>query len=74
MSDFPHIDMVTDWEDYEFIKAQSLRWIKALEKEIASGKTPDQIADHWGDARKRDAWKLRLLGAARHIFNERIGN
>ncbi|MHC4753294.1 MAG: hypothetical protein ACYTFW_25950 [Planctomycetota bacterium] len=65
---------VSDKKDYEFIKDQSLAWIVAIENEIKAGKTPETIRDEWADEYKRDKMALRIFHAARHIFNERVGN
>jgi hypothetical protein len=74
MSDDFSIEAVSDELDYEFIKNQSIKWIKAIEADIKAGKTPEEIRDFWRDEYKRDKYALRIFHAARHIFNERIGN
>jgi len=74
MSDFPHIQKVSDKQSYDFVKAQSLEYIIAIENEIKDGKTPEQIRDWWIFEYERGEMALRIFHAARHIFNERIGN
>ncbi len=74
MANFEHLQTVSDKEDYQFIKNQSLAWIVAIENEIKSGKTPDQIRDWWGDEYGRDKMALRIFHAARHIKREREGD
>ena len=67
MSEFAHLEVVSDEQDYEYIKGQSLAWVVAIEDEVKSGKTPEQIADWWGDEYKREAMRERIYHAARHI-------
>ncbi len=73
-TNFPHLQAASDREAYNFIKGQSLLWIRAVEKEIEGGKTPQQIADWWGDEYGRDKMAKRIFHAARHIFRERSGD
>lgn len=70
---FEHLQAVSDKQDYEFVKAQSLAWIWAIEAEIKSGKTVEQIRDWWAEEYQRPEMTLRIFHAARHIFNERNG-
>lgn len=74
MANLPHMERVSDEQDYEFIKSQSLAWIMAIENEIKDGKTPDEIRDGWGDEYKRDKMTLRIYHAAKHIKRERQGD
>jgi hypothetical protein len=66
-NEFPHMQIVTDEQDYEYLKTEHLGYVIALEKELKSGKTPEQIRDWWGDDYKRDRLARRIFHAARHI-------
>lgn len=68
--DFRHLQAVSDKQDYEFVKSQSLMWIQAITEEIKAGKTPEQIQDWWGEEYQRSEMTLRIYHAARHIYNE----
>jgi hypothetical protein len=70
MTKFPHMQTVSDQQDYEFVKSQSLAWIQAIESEIRDGKSPEDIRDWWGEEYQRPEMTLRIFHAARHIFNE----
>ena len=67
---FEHLTAVSDAQDFEFVKSQSLGWVRAIEAEIKAGKTPDDIRDWWTEEYQRPEMALRIYHAARHIYNE----
>ena len=58
---------VSDKQDYEFLKSQSLATARAIEEAVKAGNTPELIRDAWLDEYKREKTALRIFHAARHV-------
>lgn len=67
MTEFSDLQKVSNRQDYIFVKSQDLAWIVAIEKELAKGKSPEQIRDWWGNKYQREAMAIRIYHAAQHI-------
>ena len=73
-NELPHLGPEFDYESWDFLQGSYPRLAEKLEREIADGKTPEQI--HKACIRRiprhrHDTICSRLLMAGRHLFSEK---
>ncbi len=67
LQELPHLDQAINEESWQWLDDNAPIYAKAVQKEVANGRTPEQIRYYFMKRTQREAMAMRCEQAARHL-------